>query len=115
MIVEDTDDAPLVTKCIGFQSSSKTLRIACAANFAVTPEIRTSALLARRVTICEIDRGIGDFIGYRLDERFISIAQHVTQAVDEILTEVIVLIQQRKFCIRLLTKRIFGKDLGFGP
>ena len=53
MIVEATDAAPLVTKCIGFQSSSKTFRIACAANFAVTPEIRTSALLERSVTICE--------------------------------------------------------------
>ena len=62
-----------------------------------------------------IDRRIGHLVGYRLDQRFISIAQHVTQAVDEILAEVIVLIQQRKFCIRLLTKRVFGKDLGFGP
>ena len=68
MIVEDTDAAPLVTKCIGFQSSSKTFLIACAANFAVTPEIRTSALLERRVTICEIDGGVGDLIGYRLDK-----------------------------------------------
>ena len=61
-----------------------------------------------------IDRRIGDLVGYRPHQSFIPGAQYVAQTVDEILAEIVVLIQQRKFRIGLLSQRIFGEDLGFG-
>ena len=96
--------------CVGFQSISATFLIACAANFGVVIEMKTSAPLDLQLDDVAVDGGLGGLVAFLGDHHRRLGAEPVLQALEVILTEIVVLIQDGDLAIRLFLHQELGVD-----
>ena len=106
-----TEGETLLRKCSGFQPSSATFLIACAANFGVAMLTKTSAPSRLQLDDVRVDRRIGDFVGvFGDDHRRCLVAEAVLQAVEIVLPEIVVLVEHGDLGVRLVLQDVLGVD-----
>ena len=100
--------------CTGCQSSSAIFLIACAACFGVEAEKNRSAPASLILRICESMVGIGDLVGgFRHDHGRGLVAEAGLDAVQVVLTEIVVLIEDADLGVRIVLDDVLAVDAAF--